>query len=252
MRPRSISKRSKKIAVERLPVTVVCSKLGWVRVMRGHIENNAELKYKDGDAENFVIKAQTTDKLILISTDGRGYSVACRSIAGRHEGRANRSASRSTSPRAPKPSISRPTGSDGKLLLASSDGRGFLAEEKAIAAQTKAGKQVFNLDPLAKFLVVTPADGDYVATVGSNRKMLIFPVADLPVMSRGKGVLLQRFKDGKLTDARVITLEDGLAWPAKNGTRVVKAAELDAWQGKRASAGRMVPHGFPRNNRFDG
>jgi topoisomerase-4 subunit A len=84
----------------------------------------------------------------------------------------------------------------------------------------------------------------------SNRKMLIFPAAELPVMSRGKGVLLQRFKDGKLADAKVITLEDGLAWPAKNGTRVVK--ELDAWQGKRASAGRMVPHGFPRNNRFDG
>ncbi|MGI9489956.1 MAG: hypothetical protein ACR2RF_29525 [Geminicoccaceae bacterium] len=109
---------------------------------------------------------------------------------------------------------------------------------------------MFNLDPRAKLRVVTPGDCDHVATVGSNRKMLIFPASDLPVMSRGKGVLLQRFKDGKLADAKALILEDGLSWPAKNGTRVVK--ELESWQGKRASAGRMVPHGFPRNNRFDG
>ncbi len=238
------------IAVERLPVTVVCSKLGWVRVMRGHIENNAELKYKDGDAEKFVIRAQTTDKLILISTDGRGYLLPVDKLpGGRGQGE----------PLSLQVDLAKGAHAlylathrvDGKLLLASSDGRGFLAEEKAIAAQTKAGKQVFNLDPLSKLLVVTPGDGDQVVTVGSNRKMLIFPASDLPVMSRGKGVLLQRFKDGKLADAKVITTEEGLSWPAKNGTRVVKTAELEAWQGKRASAGRMVPHGFPRSNRFD-
>ncbi len=238
------------IAVERLPVTVVCSKLGWVRVMRGHIENNAELKYKDGDAEKFVIKAQTTDKLILISTDGRGYLLPVDKLpGGRGQGE----------PLSLQVDLAKGAHAlylaahrvDGKLLLASSDGRGFLAEEKAIAAQTKAGKQVFNLDPLSKLLVVAPGDGDHVVTIGSNRKMLIFQSSELPVMSRGKGVLLQRFKDGKLADAKVIALEDGLSWRAKNGTRVVKAAELEAWQGKRASAGRMVPHGFPRNNRFD-
>ncbi|MGH1478211.1 MAG: DNA topoisomerase IV subunit A [Geminicoccales bacterium] len=239
------------IAVERLPVTVVCSKLGWVRVMRGHIENNAELKYKDGDAEKFVIKAQTTDKLILISTDGRGYLLPVdRLPGGRGQGEPlSLQVDLAKGAQALHLSVHR---ADGKLLLASTDGRGFFAEEKAIAAQTKSGKQVFNLDPLAKLLVVTPGDGDQVVTVGTNRKMLIFPASELPVMSRGKGVLLQRFKDGKLCDAKVITLEDGLSWPAKNGTRVVKEAELEAWQGKRASAGRMVPHGFPRNNRFSG
>ena len=237
------------IAVEKAPVTVVCSKLGWVRVMKGHIENNAELKYKDGDGEKFVIKAQTTDKLILITSDGRGYLLPIdRLPGGRGQGEPlSLQIDLAKGAQALYLSVHR---ADGKLLLASSDGRGFLAEEKVIAAQTKAGKQVFNLDPLSKLLVVTPGDGDHVATVGTNRKMLIFPAADLPVMGRGKGVLLQRFKDGKLADAKVINLEDGLSWPAKNGTRVVK--ELEPWQGKRASAGRMVPHGFPRNNRFSG
>ena len=235
------------IAIEKAPVTVVCSKLGWVRVMRGHVEIDADLKYKDGDAEKFVIRAQTTDKLILVTSDGRGYLLPIERLpGGRGQGEPlSLQVDLAKGAQALFLDVHRP---DGKLLFASSDGRGFLAEEKAIAAQTKAGKQVFNLDPLAKLLVVTPGDGDYVVTVGSNRKMLIFPTSDLPVMSRGKGVLLQRFKDGKLSDACTISLDDGLSWPAKNGTRVVK--ELEAWQGKRASAGRMAPHGFPKNNRF--
>ncbi|MGI9490937.1 MAG: DNA gyrase C-terminal beta-propeller domain-containing protein, partial [Geminicoccaceae bacterium] len=216
---------------------------------KGHIENNTELKYKDGDSEKFVIKAQTTDKLILVTSDGRGYLLPVdRLPGGRGQGEPlSLQIDLAKGAQALYLSVHRAAG---KLLLASSDGRGFLAEEKVIAAQTKAGKQVFNLDPLSKLLVVTPGDGDHVATVGTNRKMLIFLASDLPVMGRGKGVLLQRFKDGKLADAQVINLEDGLSWPAKNGTRVVK--ELDPWQGKRASAGRMVPHGFPRNNRFAG
>ena len=236
------------IAVEKAPVTVVCSKLGWIRVMKGHVENETELKYKDGDAAKFVIRAQTTDKLILVTSDGRGYLLPIdRLPGGRGQGEPlSLQIDLAKGAQAIYLDVHR---AGGKLLLASSDGRGFLAEEKAIAAQTKAGKQVFNLDPLAKLLVVTSGDGDHVVTVGSNRKMLIFSSSELPVMGRGKGVLLQRFKDGKLADARTINLAGGLSWPAKNGTRVVK--ELDAWLGKRASAGRMVPHGFPKNNRFD-
>ena len=235
------------IAVEKAPVTVVCSKLGWIRVMRGHVDDNADLKYKDGDTEKFVIRAQTTDKLILITSDGRGFLLPIdRLPGGRGQGEPlSLQVDLAKGAQALYLNIHR---AGGKLLLASSDGRGFLAEEKAIAAQTKSGKQVFNLDPLAKLLVVTPGDGDSIVTVGSNRKMLIFEASELPVMSRGKGVLLQRFKDGKLSDAMTIAIEDGLSWPAKNGTRVVK--ELESWRGKRASAGRMVPHGFPRSNKF--
>ena len=235
------------IAVEKAPVTIVCSKLGWIRVMRGHVENNADLKYKDGDFEKFVIHAQTNDKLILITTDGRGYLLPVERLPG-GRGQGEPLSLQIDLAKGAQALYLATHRADGKLLLASSDGRGFLAEEKAIAAQTKAGKQVFNLDPLAKLLVVTPSEGDHIVTVGSNRKMLIFETSELPVMSRGKGVLLQRFKDGKLTDAKSIMLEDGLSWPAKNGTRVVK--ELETWKGKRASPGRMVPHGFPKNNRF--
>ncbi|MEM9628475.1 MAG: DNA topoisomerase IV subunit A [Pseudomonadota bacterium] len=235
------------IAVEKAPVTVVCSKLGWIRVMRGHVENDGDLKYKDGDAGKFVIRAQTTDKLILITSDGRGYLLPIDRLPG-GRGQGEPLSLQVDLAKGAQPLYLAAHRADGKLLLASSDGRGFLAEEKAIAAQTKAGKQVFNLDPLAKLLVVTPGDGDSVVTVGSNRKMLIFDASELPVMGRGKGVLLQRFKDGKLSDAATLNLEDGLSWPAKNGTRLVK--ELESWQGKRASAGRMVPHGFPRNNKF--
>ncbi len=237
------------ITVEKAPVTVVCSRLGWVRVLRGHIEDASELKYKDGDSEKFVIRAQTTDKLILITSDGRGYLLPIDRLPGGRGQGEPLSLQVDLAKGAHALYLAAHRG-DGKLLLASSDGRGFLAEEKAIAAQTKGGKQVFNLDPLAKLLIVAHADGDHAVTVGSNRKMLIFPLDDLPVMSRGKGVLLQRFRDGKLADAKVIALEEGLSWPAKNGTRLVKAAELEEWLGKRASAGRMVPHGFPRNNRF--
>ncbi len=235
------------IAVEKAPVTVVCSKLGWIRVMRGHVDDETDLKYKDGDSGKFAIRAQTNDKLILITSDGRGYLLPVdRLPGGRGQGEPlSLQIDFAKGAHALYLAVHR---ADAKLLIASSDGRGFLAEEKAIAAQTKAGKQVFNLDPLAKLLVVTPGDGDHVVTVGSNRKMLIFEASELPVMSRGKGVLLQRFKDGQLSDAMTITLEDGLSWPAKNGTRVVK--ELESWQGKRASAGRMVPHGFPRDNKF--
>ena len=136
------------------------------------------------------------------------------------------------------------------MLLASSSARGFVAEEQAIAAQTRSGKQVFNLEPGERLAVAVAAEGDHVATVGSNRKMLIFPLDQLPVMSRGKGVLLQRYKGGTLADARVLRLADGLSWPGGKGTRTV--TDLKLWLGKRGQAGRLAPHGFPRSSRFDG
>ena len=139
---------------------------------------------------------------------------------------------------------------DGSVLLASSAARGFVAEEPAIAAQTRAGKQVFNLEEGER------ADGRRsrpTATTSRpsarNRKLLIFPLAELPVMSRGKGVLLQRYSDGELADAAVLRLDDGLSWPAGKGTRTV--TDLAPWLGRRGQAGRVAPHGFPRSNRFD-
>jgi topoisomerase IV subunit A len=233
--------------VERQPVTVVCSRQGWIRVLRGHAEDGAELKYKEGDGPHFLLHAQSTDRLLLISSDGRGYLLPIERLpGGRGQGEPLRLQIDLAGGAEPVLlAVHRP---EGRVLLASGGARGFLAQEQAIAAQTRAGKQVFNLDAGERLVVAGPADGDHVATIGTNRKMLIFPVDQLPVMSRGKGVLLQRYRDGKLSDARVFALADGLSWQGARGARTI--TELAPWLGRRGQTGRMAPHGFPRSNRF--
>jgi topoisomerase IV subunit A len=235
--------------VERQPVTVACSRQGWIRVLRGHLEDPGELRYKEGDAGRFVLQAQSTDKLLLISSDGRGYLLPVERLpGGRGQGEPLRlqvDLGRGAEP--VMLAVHRP---NGRVLLASSAARGFIAEEAAMAAQTRAGKQVLNLDQGERLVVACPAEGDHVATVGSNRKLLLFPIDELPVMSRGKGVLLQRYRGGSLADACVITLAEGLSWPGGRGTRMV--TELAPWLGRRGQAGRVAPHGFPKSNRFTG
>src|SRR5919106_475943 len=236
------------VPVERQPVTVVCSRQGWIRVLRGHVEGGgADIKYKEGDAPRFLLHGQSTDRLLLIRSDGRGYMLPIERLpGGRGQGEPLRL--QIDLARGAEPLMLAIHRQDGRVLLASSGARGFLAEEQAIAAQTRGGKQVFNLEQDERVVVACPAEGDHVATVGSNRKMLVFPLDQLPVMSRGKGVLLQRYRDGGLADARVFALADGLSWPTAKGLRVV--TDLAPWLGKRGQAGRMAPHGFPRNNRF--
>jgi topoisomerase IV subunit A len=237
------------VPVERQPVTVVCSRQGWIRVLRGHLEDPAELKYKEGDSGRFVLPAQSTDRLLLVSSDGRGYLLPVERLpGGRGQGEPLRlqiDLGRGAEP--VMLAVHRP---EARVLLASSAARGFIAEEAAMAAQTRAGKQVLNLDEGERLVVACPAEGDHVATVGGNRKLLLFPIDELPVMSRGKGVLLQRYRGGSLADACVITLADGLSWPGGRGTRTV--SELAPWLGRRGQAGRIAPHGFPRSNRFSG
>src|SRR5918996_110362 len=236
------------VPVERQPVTVVCSRQGWIRVLRGHVEGGgADIKYKEGDAPRFLLHGQSTDRLLLISSDGRGYLLPIERLpGGRGQGEPLRLQIDLT--RGAEPVMLAIHRQDGRVLLASSGARGFLAEEQAIAAQTRGGKQVFNLEQDERVVVACPAEGDHVATIGSNRKMLVFPLDQLPVMSRGKGVLLQRYRDGGLADARVFALADGLSWPTARGLRVI--TDLAPWLGKRGQAGRMAPHGFPRDNRF--
>jgi topoisomerase-4 subunit A len=236
------------VPVERQPVTVVCSRQGWIRVLRGHVEGGgAEIRYKEGDAPRFLLHGHSTDRLLLISSDGRGYLVPVERLpGGRGQGEPLRL--QIDLARGAEPVMLAMHRQDGRVLLASSGARGFVAEEQAIAAQTRSGKQVFNLEQDERVVVACPAEGDHVATVGSNRKLLVFPLDQLPVMSRGKGVLLQRYRGGGLADARVFALADGLSWPTAKGLRVV--TDLTAWLGKRGQAGRMAPHGFPRNNRF--
>jgi topoisomerase-4 subunit A len=237
------------VPVERQPVTVVCSRQGWIRVLRGHVEAGGDLKYKEGDAPRFLLHGQSTDRLLVISSDGRGYLLPVERLpGGRGQGEPLRLQVELAGGAEPVMlAIHRP---DGRVLLASSSARGFVAEEQAIAAQTRSGKQVFNLDPDERVVVACPAEGDHVAVIGSNRRLLVFPLDQLPVMSRGKGVLLQRYRDGTLSDAVVFRLEEGLSWPTPKGARALP--EPQYWIGKRGQAGRTVPHGFPRSNRFSG
>jgi topoisomerase IV subunit A len=235
--------------IERQPVTVVCSRQGWIRVLRGHAESGADLKYKEGDAPRFLLHAQSTDRLLVISSDGRGYLLPVERLPG-GRGQGEPLSLQIDLARGAEPvllAIHRP---GGRVLLASSSARGFVAEEQAIAAQSRSGKQVFNLEEGERVVVACPAEGDHVATIGTNRKLLLFSIDQLPVMSRGKGVLLQRYRDGRLSDAVVFRLEAGLSWPTAKGARTL--AEPQYWIGKRGQAGRTVPHGFPRSNRFAG
>ena len=235
--------------VEREPITVVCSRLGWIRAMRGHIEDDSKLKFRDGDEGRFLFHAETTDRLMLFGSNGRAYTIPAANLPG---GRGLGEPVRLM--------IDLPNeaeildvfvhDSERELLLASSAGDGFVAPEGEIAAQTRAGRQVLNLRDRVTARVCRPVFGDHVAVVGENRKLLVFPLAELPRMNRGKGVRLQRYKDGGLSDARTFVLAEGLTWrdPA---ARVRTEIDLADWTGARAGSGRMAPRGFPRDNRFN-
>ena len=234
--------------IDKEPITVVCSKMGWIRAMKGHIDLDQELKFKDGDEGRFVFHAQTTDKILLFGSNGRFYTIPATSLPG---GRGMGEPVRLM--------VDLPNEAEivalfihqpgRKLLLASSAGDGFVVPEDDVVAQTRTGKQVLNVKGDVRAQVCRAVEGDHVACVGENRKVLIFPLDELPEMGRGKGVRLQKYKDGGLSDARSFTLTEGLSWLDPAG-RTRTETELRDWLGKRAGAGRMAPRGFPRDNRF--
>ncbi len=234
--------------VEREPITVVCSKLGWIRALRGHVDPGTTPKFRDGDEGRFQFHAETTDRLMLFGSNGRAYTIPAATLpGGRGLGEPVRLMVDLPNEAEILDIFIHDPGRD--LLVASSAGDGFIAPEAEIAAQTRAGRQVLNLREGVSARVCSPVDGDHVAVVGDNRKLLVFPLSDLPRMNRGKGVRLQRYKDGGLADARTFTLSNGLAWHDPAG-RVRTETALEDWIGARAGAGRMAPRGFPRDNRF--
>ncbi|QYX56085.1 DNA topoisomerase IV subunit A [Roseovarius sp. SCSIO 43702] len=234
--------------IDREPITVVCSQMGWIRAMSGHVDLARELKFKDGDGPRFMFHAETTDRLLVFGSNGRFYTLSAAALPG---GRGMGEPLRLM--------VDLPNEAEivdlfihvpgRKLLVASSAGDGFIVPEDEVLAQTRAGKQVLNVRGEAQARLCRPATGDHVAVVGENRKVLIFPLEDLPEMGRGKGVRLQKYKDGGLSDAITFTLEEGLSWHDPAGRTRTETA-LAEWVGKRASAGRMAPRGFPRDNRF--
>ncbi len=233
--------------VERLPVTVVCSAKGWIRALRGHVQDPREIRYKEGDRERFLLHVQSSDRLLLFSSDGRCYTLRVdRLPGGRGHGEpVSLSIDLAKGAEIVALLCHRP---EGRLLLASRSGRGFLAAEADLLSQTRAGRQVMTVREGDRLHRVVPAEGDHLAVVGSNRKFLVFPLDELPRMSRGRGVLLQRYRDGHLADVKVFTLAEGLSWPTGSRTRTL--TDLAGWLGRRGQAGRMAPTGFPRSNRF--
>jgi topoisomerase-4 subunit A len=234
--------------VERYPVTVVCSRLGWIRAIRGAVENPDEIKYKEGDAARFLVPAQSTDKLLLVTSDGRVFTLAADKLpGGRGQGEPlSLLVDLGKGVELVALRVHRP---EGRLLLATKGAFGFLAPEAELAAQTKAGKQAVNLTEGDRVLAVVPAEGDHAAVMGTNRKLLVFPLAELPEQARGKGVTLQRYQDGALSDVTTVELAKGLTF-TNGGGKPRTVADLRPWLGRRGQAGKLAPHGFPRSNRF--
>jgi topoisomerase-4 subunit A len=239
--------------IEREPITVILSKRGWIRAMKGHVEVTSPeaLKFKEGDELAFMFYAHTTDKLLLASSDGRFYTLAADRLPGGRglgepvklmvdiEGEGNVVA------------LLR-AGAAEKLLLASSDGRGFVTAAAGAIAETRKGRQIVNLRPGAKLRIVwpIPEGHDYLAVVGDNRKLVVYPVGELPEMGRGQGVQLQRYRDGGLSDAKTYSAAEGLSWPMGGEGGRTRTEDMSPWRTARGAAGRMPPQGFPRDNRF--
>ena len=206
------------------------------------------LKFKAGDRLRCAVKAWTTDKLVLFATNGKFYTVGAESIPG---GRGHGEPVRlmidiEANHEIVQLFVNKP---GRKLMVASTAGYGFVVPEDDVVASTRKGKQVLNVSGADEAAVCVPVDGDSIAVVGENRKLLIFPLDELNEMSRGRGIRLQKYKDGGLSDARVFTLKEGLTWTDSSG-RTWTVEELRDWRGSRAQAGRLPPKGFPKSNKF--
>ena len=240
--------------IEREPITVIMSQRGWVRAMKGHVALDAAdaLKFKEGDGAAFAFHAQTTDKILLAAEDGRFFTLGADKLPG---GRGFGEPVRLMIDLPDGLAIVNllPARAEERLLLAANDGKGFVVKSSEIIAETRKGRQVVNVRAGAKLAVVRPisADHDYVAAVGDNRKLVVFPLNELPEMGRGQGVTIQKYKDGGLSDVVTFKLEEGLSWTMGGDTgRTRTESDLTPWRVARGAAGRMPPLGFPRDNTF--
>ncbi len=235
--------------IEKEPVTVILSQKGWVKAMKGHGQNPKDIKYKDGDRAGFILEVQTTDKILLFGTNGRFYTLGCDKLPpGRGFGEPVRLMI--DLPNDAEIAALKLFSADAKLLVASDDGRGFIVAEKDVLAQTRGGKQVLNVSGKAEAKICVPIadEHDRIAIIGTNRKMLVFEREELPEMAKGKGVILQRYKDGGVADIKPFNGAAGLSF--KYGTGETTVEDITPWVGRRASAGRLPPNGFPKSNRF--
>jgi topoisomerase IV subunit A len=236
--------------IEREPVTVVVSEKGWLRAMKGHLTDYAALTFKEGDKLKLAFHAQTTDRILVFTTGGKFYLIGADRLPG---GRGNGEPIRIIVDLENDQDIVTAFVHDPnrKLLLASHEGYGFIVQEKEAAANTRKGIKVMNVKAPDEAKLCLAVSGDTVAIVGENRKMLVFPLSEVPEMARGKGVRLQKYKDGGVLDLKTFAMADGLSWQdAADRTFTRSKDELMEWTGARASAGRAVPKGFPRTGKF--
>ena len=231
--------------IQKEPITIICSHMGWIRTVKGHLEDFSSLKFKEGDRHRFAI-----DKLLIFGTNGRFYTIGCDKLpGGRGHGEPGRMVTGLGNEHEVVEILICNPGR--KLIVAASDGRGFIVKEEDVEAQTRGGKQVLNIsgEVEARSCRIIPEQSDYVAAVGENHKLIIFPISEISEMSRGRGTKLQSYKDGGLSDVKAFKLSDGLQW--RNGTKKRTDTNLQLFIGKRAQGGRLAPRGFPRSNRFD-
>ena len=236
--------------IEREPVTIVVSEKGWIRALKGHVEDLSALQFKGDDTLSVSFFAETTSKILVLASDGRIFTLEASKLPG---GRGQGEPIRLMADIAEGETIIAvfPYSAGQKMLVAASDGRGFVANQDEMAGGTRKGKLLLNTDKPAAAALIVPAEGDHVAVIGENRKLLIFPLEQLPEMPRGKGVRLQKYKDGGVSDAKVFALSEGFTWKDSAGrTFTVGPRELRDWLGNRAEAGRLPPKGFPKNNKF--
>jgi topoisomerase-4 subunit A len=238
---------SSEALMEREAITAILSEKGWIRAVKGHLGADADLRFKEGDKLKFLLPCHTTDRLCLFGTNGRAYTVKAADLPrGRGDGQPVRLLAELTN----EDDIAALFIPDETMryLVASSAGRGFVVPGGELLAEKRTGKAVLNMRPKEEALLCIPAIGDHVATIGDSRRMLVFPLDRVPEMARGAGVILQKYKDGGLSDAVVFRLADGLSW--KLGEKTRTETDLRDWLGERGQVGRLPPNGFPRSNRF--
>ncbi|MFO1166896.1 MAG: DNA topoisomerase IV subunit A [Rhodoblastus sp.] len=236
--------------IEREPITVVVSEKGWIRGLKGHVQDLSNLQFKGDDKLLASFFAETTSKILVLASNGKIFTLDASKLPG---GRGHGEPIRLMADIDEGADIVcvLPYEAGRKMLAATSDGRGFIVGQDEMIGGTRKGKVLMNPDEGAKAALLVPAEGDHVAVVGENRKLVVFPLDQVPEMSRGKGVRLQRYKDGGIADARVFKMAEGLSWTDSAGrVFVVAKADLKEWIGSRADAGRLPPRGFPKNNRF--
>ena len=233
--------------IEREAITAILSEKGWIRAVKGHVGAEAEMRFKEGDKLKFLLPCHTTDRLCLFGTNGRAYTVKAADLPrGRGDGQPVRLLAELTNEDdiaalfIPDETI--------RYLVASSSGRGFIVPGAELLAEKRTGKTVLNLKPNEEVAVCIPAIGDHVAVIGASRRLLVFPLDAVPEMVRGAGVILQKYKDGGLSDATVFRMADGLTWRLGEKTRT--ETDLRAWLGERGQVGKLPPNGFPRSNKF--